>query len=123
MSALLDTSVVIDCLRGRADARTFFGSLSSQPAVSVITMAEILAGVRNRHEENDADIFWSIVKPLRIDQDIARRAGVFVRLYRASHSVELADALIAATAEHHGLPLATLNIKHFPMIEGLKAPY
>ena len=33
------------------------------------------------------------------------------------------DALIAATAKAHGLPLATLNIKHFPMFDGLTRPY
>ena len=54
---------------------------------------------------------------------IARRAGAWVRVYGPSHSVGLADALIAATAEHHGLELATLNVKHFPMFKRLKAPY
>ena len=30
---------------------------------------------------------------------------------------------VAATAEHHGLELATLNVKHFPMFKRLKAAY
>ena len=33
---------------------------------------------------------------------IAQRTGVLLRLYDASHAVELADAVITATAEHHG---------------------
>ena len=33
------------------------------------------------------------------------------------------DAIIAATAEHHGLRLATLNVKHFPMFPKLKRAY
>jgi predicted nucleic acid-binding protein len=53
----------------------------------------------------------------------ADRAGQFVRHYGASHSVELADVLIAATAEKYGLKLATLNTKHFPMVAKLKPPY
>jgi len=32
-------------------------------------------------------------------------------------------AYIAATAEHHGLKLATLNVKHFPMFPKLKRAY
>ena len=52
---------------------------------------------------------------------MARR--VFVRHYHASHAVELPAALIAATADHHGLALATLNVEHLPMFKKLKAAY
>ena len=51
---------------------------------------------------------------------IARK---FARHFQASHGLDVSDALIAATAEQHGLALATLNIKHFPMFKGLKRPY
>ena len=57
------------------------------------------------------------------DRAIAARAGVFVRLYGGSHSIDDPDAIIAATAEHHGLRLATLNVKHFPMFPKLKRAY
>ena len=43
--------------------------------------------------------------------------------YQRSHGLEFPDALIAATAEHHGLTLATLNVKHFPMFRNLKPAY
>lgn len=46
-----------------------------------------------------------------------------MRHYRASHAIDLPDALIAAAAEHHGLTLATLNVKHFPMLNGLRRAY
>lgn len=36
---------------------------------------------------------------------------------------ELADALIAATAEFHGAWLVTLNVKHFPMLDDVMVPY
>jgi hypothetical protein len=123
MTVLLDTPVVIDCLRKLDRAERYFRNLDERPFISVITMAEIMAGVRNRREEGDAVVFWSLVKPLRVDQEITQRAGVLVRLFGSSHAVELPDALIAATAEHHGLRLATLNIKHFPMFKRLRAPY
>jgi predicted nucleic acid-binding protein len=35
----------------------------------------------------------------------------------------VADLVIAATANLHGLELATTNVRHFPMLEGLRAPY
>jgi predicted nucleic acid-binding protein len=123
MSVLLDSTFVIDCLRGHAIARRLFSELDVKPSVSVITVAEILAGVRKRQEEDDAAIFWAATSVLPVNHEIAQRAGGFVRHYRASHSVELSDALIAATAEHHELKLATLNTKHFPMFPKLKRAY
>ncbi|HEX5294680.1 MAG TPA: hypothetical protein VFX25_37915 [Streptosporangiaceae bacterium] len=35
----------------------------------------------------------------------------------------LGDCLIAATADVEGLELATLNVRHFPMIKDLRAPF
>lgn len=123
MSVLLDTSVVIDCLRGLAPALRYFQALPRAPSISVITVGEILAGVRRKAEEHDAKELFRNVRLVKVDRDIAWRAGVFVRHFGASHAVELADALIAATAGHHGLELATLNVKHFPMFPKLKPAY
>ena len=123
MALLLDSAVVIDCLRGNSKASAFFAALPAKPSISVLTLSEIYAGVRNRREEDDAAKFWPLVKILPATDEIAKRAGVFVRLYRPSHSIEVPDAIIAATAEHHGLKLATLNVRHFPMFPKLKPAY
>ena len=56
-------------------------------------------------------------------RDIAGLAGDYVRRYGPSHGTDPIDALIAATAKTHGLALATLNLKHFPMFAGLTRPY
>ena len=44
-------------------------------------------------------------------------------IFSSSYAVGLAEAVIAATAEHYGLPLATLNVRHFPMFPRLKPAY
>ena len=55
---------------------------------------------------------------------IARRAGRHLRRFRRSHpGIDLADYLIGATAEEEGATLVTLNVKHFPMVDGLRAPW
>jgi hypothetical protein len=51
------------------------------------------------------------------DAAVGRRAGEYLRRYRKSHSVELGDALIAATAVVSGAMLWTRNRKHYPMTE------
>jgi predicted nucleic acid-binding protein len=43
-----------------------------------------------------------------------------IETYTLSHSVHIADALIAATAMAHSLPLITANNKHFLAIDELK---
>ena len=40
--------------------------------------------------------------------------------YAPSHGLDAIDALVAATAKHHGRPLATLDVEHFPMRAGLQ---
>ncbi|KAB2849394.1 MAG: type II toxin-antitoxin system VapC family toxin [Hyphomicrobiaceae bacterium] len=120
---LLDTCVVIDHLRGRSEASEFIGRLQARPAVSTVTIAEVFAGLRSQGAEQIARSFFVSCEVLPVDPFVAEAGGNFMRHYQPSHSMDLGDALIAATAEHHGLELATLNVKHFPMFKGLKAAY
>lgn len=39
-----------------------------------------------------------------------------MKTYQKSHSVELADALIASSTVYYRLKLWTLNRKHYPML-------
>ena len=51
-------------------------------------------------------------------------AGELGRRFRRSHgALGVADLLIAASAERLRVPLATLNVRHFPMFEGLEPAY
>lgn len=43
-----------------------------------------------------------------------------IEQYALSHSLQLGDALIAATALEHQVPVLTANIKHFGAIKDLK---
>jgi hypothetical protein len=120
---LFDTTILIDYLRRRQEAIDLIEAQGTKPKVSVLSMLELYAGVRSRREEQKAEQLLSQATLLPVTQDIAKYAGVLVRIYEASHGVELADAIIPATAEHHGLRLATLNVKHFPMFPKLKRAY
>jgi predicted nucleic acid-binding protein len=120
---LLDTCIVIDLLRGRDAAADFVGGLAGAPAVSAITATEIIAGCRNAKERRQIDQLFSQYTVLDVDLEIASLAGEFVRQYGPGHATDPIDAVIAATAKIRDLPLATLNLKHFPMFSGLKRPY
>ncbi len=122
---LLDTDVLIDFLRGLTEAREFIASLPRDAAVSAVTVAELHVGVREGAERQALDAMLATFRILPLDAETARQGGLLRRDYGKSHGVGLNDALIAATAQRNGLLLATLNIKHYPMLsaERLIQPY
>ncbi len=120
---LLDTCVLIDYLRNRPAATDFLHRMQERAAVSVITTAELYAGVRDEAEQTRVDAVLTRLLVRDVDLAIARLAGRFRREYRQSHGVAIPDALIAATAEVHGARLVTRNARHFPMLADLLVPY
>jgi predicted nucleic acid-binding protein len=59
---------------------------------------------------------------MTIDATTGELAGERLRRYRRSHGLELGDALIGASAEQYGEPLATFNRRHYPGISQLTLP-
>ncbi|MEX2525974.1 MAG: type II toxin-antitoxin system VapC family toxin [Gammaproteobacteria bacterium] len=117
MSILIDTDVIIDHLRGILAAREWLlerVSADAPPAISVITVAEIEAGIR-ASERRHVEALLRGLHILPLDNDIAVQGGRYRALYGRSHGVLLPDVLIAATARIHKKPLYTLNDKHYPM--------
>jgi predicted nucleic acid-binding protein len=120
---VLDTCVIIDVLRGKEAAIDFVTGLEEAPALSVVTVTELVAGCRNTKERRAVDRLLSHYIIHDIGFDIAALAGEFIQRYGPCHGTDPIDAMIAATAIAHELPLATLNLKHFPMFAGLTPPY
>jgi len=56
-----------------------------------------------------------IIDCIALDKTIGKKAGEYQRQFAKSHAVEIADALIAATASIHDLQLWARNRKHYPM--------
>jgi predicted nucleic acid-binding protein len=123
VALLFDTNVLIDYLRGRQEAAALLDAQDERPQISAGSVLELYAGFRSRRDEQNGERLLSDAKVLAVTQDIAKRAGVFSRLYESSHGLDDIDAIVAATAEHHGLRLATLNVRHFPMFPKLKRAY
>lgn len=123
---LLDTSIFIDNLRGRAEARDALSGARREGRRllgSVLTRTEILGGMR-ASEKSSTRALLAVFEWIGVSEEIADAAGALARRYRASHSgIDIADYVIAATAEVAGADLWTRNIKHFPMFDGLTSPY
>lgn len=123
---LLDTSVIVDHLRGRAGAiallEAWVGRGESM-ATSELTRFELLAGARPDEHDHLEGLF-SVLSWVPVTEDISRRAGKLAQLYRRSHSgIGVVDYLLAGTAQSLGADLVTTNVRHFPMFDDLRAPY
>lgn len=122
-SFLLDTDVLIDFLRGYDKAVDFVTANSHKIILSSIVVAELYAGVKGAAELTALDNFISLFTVIPVTTEIARVGGLFKRDYAKSHGVGLADSIIAATCESENAALKTLNVKHYPMMKGLKPAY
>ncbi len=120
---LIDTDVTIDFLRGQKQATALFKSESGSICFSVITIAEIYSGIRDAREEAEVERLFSIFPVFPTTGEVARLAGLLVKQYGKSYSVEIPDALIAATCLINNTELQTLNARHYPMFQNLKPPY
>ena len=120
---VLDTSVLIDLLRGDERAAEFVEGLESVPACSEVTRIEVIRGLRSA-ERAVAERLFSTLKWVAVDEPIARLAGELGRRWRRSHAgISPADLAVAGTAGQVEARVATANVRHYPMFRGLRPPY
>jgi len=120
---LIDTTILVAHLRGREDARRYLKSIEGAKSVSVVSRAELFAGVSDEEDQQEVETLLSVFRAYEVTALIAERGGFFKRDYQPSHGTGIADALIAATADVRNERLVTLNEKHFPMLEDIIVPY
>jgi predicted nucleic acid-binding protein len=125
VSALVDTSILIDYLRGHAGARDLLERERAADVLhaSEITRIEVIAGMRPAEEGGTRALLSSLVwHP--VVAEIAEEAGALGRDWLPSHhTIDSADLAIAATAIRTNARLLTRNVRHFPMFTELQAPY
>lgn len=127
MRLVLDTSILIDHLRGvpRAATELIPNAIARGDILwsSHVVRAELLAGMRAEEEGATRDLM-QLISWAEVDESVAEAAGALGRRYLRSYpGIEVSDLIVAALAQHLDAELKTVNVKHFPMFEGLKAPY
>ena len=118
---LIDTDILIWYLRGNQNAYDLIHSIG-EFAISAVTYMELVQGMRNKDELKKLKKTlkqWR-VKTIYMDMEISALALFYVEEYFLSHSMQLADALIGATAINYGLPLLTANDKHYKIMKGIQ---
>ena len=119
---VLDTSIFIASATGRALTEAL---LPAEAAVSVVTVAELQAGVLAARDTEirarrmaTLDIL-SDVEILPIDADVARVWAVLrVSLTEAGRRINVNDLWIAATAARHRLPVVSQD-DDFAAVDGM----
>lgn len=119
MIVLLDSTVLIDHLRGRPAAERVerLAEAGDVAATTAVNVEEIVRGLRPTEAASAEALFAGLViLPLGVEQ--GQQAGKWRREYAARGiTLSQADCLIAAAALLAGAELATGNPADFPMGE------
>jgi len=117
---LVDTDVLIWHLRGYAQASRRLDELDPL-TLSAVSYLEVLQGMRNKAELAAVQqmLHKRQAHMLPITEGITQQAVSLMEALTLSHGLQMGDALIAATALVHQMPLLTGNVKHFAAVPGL----
>ena len=116
---VLDSGILIRHLRDQRGYPELVDHLTDKADVyiSAMTRLEVVRGMRDREREDTFNLIDSL-ETISITGELADSAGEIIRSWRGRGiTLNDADAIIAASAIHHGLALVTTNAKHFPMPE------
>ncbi|MGD9732950.1 MAG: type II toxin-antitoxin system VapC family toxin [Desulfamplus sp.] len=118
---IIDTDILIWYLRGNENALKVVKA-NTPFSISAVTYIELIQGMRNK---NELRLFkkqiqkWN-VDIIQINKEISSRAMFYVEEFALSHSMMLADALIAATVIENSGILITANDKHYKFIPDIE---
>lgn len=115
---LLDSTVLIDFLRGRQDVISRVQALEVEGhrlALCAINVAEVFGGMLE-HERQTTERLLSSLHLYDISYGTARRAGEFQsQLRRTGRKADLADTIIGTVALERDATLLTANVRDFPL--------
>ncbi len=115
---IVDSDILIWHLRGLRKITDEVKRLTDNDLLytSPVVIAEIYAGAKKKEEVMINNLFSSM-KKVTINEEIGKKAGEFLNKFSKSHSLEIPDALIAASSIASEMQLWTLNKKHYPMLK------
>lgn len=118
---LIDSDVLIWFTRGHAGAKARLTQINPW-RVSTITYLELAQGCRSKDELQRAKLglVAQQTQILPLTPAISERAMALIDAHALADGLQLADALIAATALEHDLTLLTGNARHFAAIAQIK---
>jgi predicted nucleic acid-binding protein len=123
---LIDTDVLVECLRGSAAAKAWLSGLPKDTfGIPGVVAMELLIGCRNQTDLQQIQKFLGSFNVTWPDASEFARGFSLLLTLRLSSGLGIPDCLIAAMALARGARLYTFNLKHFQAVPGLDAqqPY
>ena len=117
---MFDTDVLIWASRGNLNAARAIDA-SGDRSLSIVSLMELLQGARSKLEARQIrqSLRQLQFHILPLSEPIGAAAAALIEQHALAHGMQLADALIAATAIEAGQPLCTANVKHYRPIRSL----
>lgn len=117
---IFDTDVLLWASRGNKNAARAIDAAPDR-AVAIVSFMELLQGARSKLEVRQIrqSLRQLQFRILPLSEAIGAMASALIEQHALAHGIQLADALVAATAIESGIPLCTENAKHFRPIHGL----
>ena len=118
---IFDTDVLIWFFRGVGNAKDLIES-EPNPTISIVSLMELIQGAKSLSELKAIRRFFPAYgfRVIPINESISHLALTLMEEHSLSHGLQLADALIAATARETASTLATANVRHFRVIPRLE---
>lgn len=118
---IFDSDVVIWASRGDAGAASWINAADC-PAMSIVTLMEVLQGTRSIREMQQTRQLIRVLRfrVLPLSESIGDTAVALIEEHALANGLQVADALIAATALDAGEVLATGNARRFRAIRRLE---
>ena len=119
---LIDTDIVVDCLRGYVPALQCLRALPEPVSISALSVAELYRWVRDGTERGAVAELISTLNVFPVDSVIAEQGGLLCRA-GDPRARDIVRCVVGATAMKHGLPLVTLHPQWYPGAKKLIVPY
>ena len=118
---IFDTDIFIWAQRGNKKAAGLIDKCQLR-YLSIQSYMELLQGARNKAQHKNVRNFISDFdfSVLPLSENIGHRALIYVEEYALSSNMRAGDAVIAATAVEHNLPMVSSNAKHFKTVKDLQ---
>jgi predicted nucleic acid-binding protein len=117
---LVDTDVLIECLRGTPVAQSWLATLeTTEFSIPGIVAMELIVGCSTKARVEQTEQFlaqFPILWPNEADVSLAYRLLIE---HRFTGGLGIPDCLIAAQALNHAVELFSFNLRHFSKVKGL----
>lgn len=126
----LDTNVLAESMRRAPEPQVIDWLIrnDSEAALSIVVIAEIIFGIEKIHNDQRSPRLWTLLQDHRLrfrdrifdfgEEDAVICGRIMGEASRTGRTMDMPDAMIAATALRHGAALATRNVKDFA-VDGL----